>query len=97
MKDKELADLSDIDKKIEQLKRRKHELTKQVEYKTKNNYRKERARRLIETGALAEKYFELNGLSISDREELFKMFSPFVTGNKPKKFKVQQKNEGANE
>ena len=91
MKDKNNSNINDVDKKIEELKKKQHDLKKQVEYRSKQNYRKERARRLIETGASAEKYFELDGLNIEDREELFKMFSPFVTGNKPKKFKEKQK------
>ena len=52
--------LSDIDKKIAQLEERK----KHINYLSKNRERKARARRLIETGALAEKYFEIEQLSI---------------------------------
>ena len=54
---------------------------------SKQQYRKDRARRLIETGALAEKYFELDNLSVIEREELFKMFASFVNANKPNKYK----------
>ncbi|MFS0783358.1 hypothetical protein [Bacillus sp. 1P06AnD] len=85
--------MDSIEKKITKLKSQKHQLQQQVKYQTQSTYRKERARRLIETGALAEKYFNLDNLTIADREELFKMFSPFVTANKPKKFKDKQKND----
>lgn len=75
-----------IDDELKVLKKRKSDLLKEVSFKSKQTYRKERARRLIETGALAEKYFKLNGIAIEDREEIFKMFSTFVTANIPKKF-----------
>lgn len=91
-KDKNKSNIDKVNQKINELKKKQNDLKKQVEYTSKSNYRKERARRLIETGALAEKYFELDKLNIADREELFKMFSPFVIGNKPKKFKDKQSN-----
>lgn len=78
-------DIQAVDSEIKLLKKRKSDLLKQLQYRETNRYRKERARRLIETGALAEKYFELDGLTIADKEELFKMFAPFIIGNKPKK------------
>ncbi|MEK5105003.1 hypothetical protein MKX83_23980 [Cytobacillus sp. FSL M8-0252] len=85
--------LNDINKKINLLKTKKENLKKEIEYKNKQNYRKERARRLIETGALAEKYFEISNLTIDEREKLFKMFSPFIIGNKPKEFKNNYPNK----
>lgn len=80
--------LKKIDAELKDLERKK----KHIEQKTKNqikiNKRKQRARRLIETGALAEKYFELDeDLPMKDREEIFKMFSNFVVSNKPKQFR----------
>ena len=47
------------------------------------NERKKRANRLIQKGALLEKYFESENLSISQTEELLKVFSDYVNHNKP--------------
>ncbi|AOZ94884.1 hypothetical protein [Paenibacillus crassostreae] len=77
--------LSDIDKKIDQLKERKQQL---IRFHSENE-RKQRANRLIQTGALAEKYFGIEHLSIDQREELFKIFSDFISKNTPTKFKSQ--------
>lgn len=85
---KNTHNINEIENKISELTKRKNALEKEMKYKEEKDKRKIRTRRLIETGALAEKYFELDAdLSIEDREELFKMFSPFVLSNKPKKFK----------
>lgn len=78
--------LNNIDEEIKRLIKRKSDLTKQANYQNKQAYRKERARRLIETGALVESIFELEGLTIEERKELFEMFKAFVIANKPKKF-----------
>lgn len=51
------------------------------------DFRKERANRLINKGALLEKYFECEGMSIEETEELLKTFSSYVNENKPLKFK----------
>lgn len=75
--------ISNLDKRISQLMERK----KQIERLTRERERKKRAHRLIQTGALAEKYFELEKLSIEEREKLFKIFSDYVNSNKPKSFK----------
>lgn len=78
--------LEKVNEEYELLLKRKKHLQTQMKNKIKNEERKKRARRLIETGALAEKYFEIHSLSIDEREELFKMFSSFIKANKPKKF-----------
>lgn len=44
--------------------------------------RKARARRLIQKGALLEKYFEIEELSIEETEKLLERFSSFVKKNK---------------
>ena len=49
--------------------------------------RRIRARRLIEKGALLEKYFEAYELSIEETEELLKTFSDYVNEKKPNRFK----------
>ncbi|MGE6370585.1 hypothetical protein ACQKDB_15775 [Planococcus kocurii] len=51
------------------------------------DFRKERANRLINKGALLEKYFECENLSIEETEELLKTFSVYVNEKKPSKFK----------
>lgn len=79
--------IRDIELEIEKLNRKKHSLRREIEGKTKYEYRKQRARRLIETGALVEKYFEIENLTIKEREELFKIFSDFIKANKPKHLK----------
>ncbi|MGG1021101.1 conjugal transfer protein TraD [Bacillus paralicheniformis] len=85
---KEPKNLNDIDERISVLKKKKRQLEKELKYRQENEERKKRTRRLIETGALVEKYFEISPeLNMEEREELFKMFSNFITSNKPKKFK----------
>lgn len=49
--------------------------------------RKKRTRRLIQKGALLEKYFESEHLSVEETEKLLKTFSSYVNGNKSEKFK----------
>ncbi|MED0649897.1 hypothetical protein P9246_10850 [Aeribacillus pallidus] len=78
--------ISDIQKRIDQLEERK----KNILRLTKERERKKRANRLIQTGALAEKYFELGSLSIEEREELFKIFANYINTNKPLKFKKKK-------
>ncbi|MFV8290751.1 hypothetical protein ACSHWD_01075 [Aerococcus urinaeequi] len=48
--------------------------------------RKKRTRRLIQKGALLEKYFESEHLSVEETEELLKPFSSYVNGNKSEKY-----------
>jgi hypothetical protein len=81
---------TEIRKLIDDKKQKLSQLQKEVKFKEQNEYRKKRARRLIETGALAEKYFDLEGLDLIDREELFKIFTSFIIANKPKKILEKQ-------
>lgn len=78
--------ISDIEKRISQLEERKKNL---VRYHSEQE-RKKRANNLIQTGALAEKYFGIHHLTIEQREELFKIFSDFIAKNKPEKFKNKE-------
>ncbi|WP_068505943.1 hypothetical protein [Paenibacillus kribbensis] len=78
--------ISDIEKRINQLEERKKNL---VRFHSEKE-RKKRANQLIQTGALAEKYFGIHHLSIEQREELFKIFSDFIAKNKPDKFKDKE-------
>ena len=48
-----------------------------------DNERKKRANRLIQKGALLEKYFDSENLTVEQTEELLKMFSDYVNHNKP--------------
>lgn len=52
-----------------------------------NINRKKRTRRLIQKGALLEKYFDIDYLSVEETEELLKVFSEYIKANKPGKFK----------
>lgn len=57
-----------------------------------NNERKKRANRLIQKGALLEKYFECEHLSPEQTEELLKTFSDYVNYNKPVYLKANDNN-----
>jgi len=80
-------EIEKLNSQIDRLKKKKSEIKRTLDGKTKYEYRKQRTRRLVQTGALAEKYFQIENLSISEREELFKMFSAFIKGNKPNHLK----------
>ncbi len=67
-------DLNDINKRIEKL----------------NINRKRRTKRLIEKGALLEKYFEIDYLTVEETEEFLKIFSEYIKANKPIKFKKKE-------
>ena len=58
--------------------------------KTQNINRKKRTKRLIEKGALLEKYFEIDYLSVEETEEFLKVFSEYIKANKPDKFKKKE-------
>ena len=49
--------------------------------------RKKRTLRLIQKGALLEKYFEAEHLTVDQTEELLKMFVGYVNAKKSEKFK----------
>jgi len=78
--------MNDIDKvelKIKILEEKK----KTIEKSTHIQDRKVRTRLLIQTGALCEKYFSIENLSLSQREEIFKLFSSYIKNNIPVKYK----------
>ena len=64
-------DLNDINKRIEKLKIQKNILRANSE---QNINRKRRTKRLIEKGALLEKYFEIDYLTVEETEEFLKIF-----------------------
>lgn len=78
-----MNDIEKLDLKIKYLTDKKKSLEKNIN----NIDRKARTRRLIQTGALCEKYFEIEHLSIEDREEVFKMFSDYIKTHTPEKYK----------
>ena len=72
-----------LQKKIDQ-----EEFTlRQSKYFEKSKARKERTRLLIQKGALLDKSFETEILSVDDTEHLLKIFSNYVNSNKPDKYK----------
>ena len=60
---------------------------RQSKYYENRQARKARSRRLIQKGALFEKYFEAEKLSVDESEELLKIFADYVNKNKPDKYK----------
>lgn len=60
---------------------------RQSKYFENSKARKERTRLLIQKGALLDKYFETESLSVDDTENLLKIFSNYVNSNKPDKYK----------
>lgn len=79
--------LKHINKKIETLNIQKRILRANSE---QNINRKKRTKRLIEKGALLDKYFEIDYLNSDETEEFLKIFSDYVKGNKPEKFKKKE-------
>ncbi|MCQ6287994.1 hypothetical protein [Bacillus cereus] len=76
------TELKKIERELEYLKITKREL----QFKDKQHDRKKRTKRLIETGALCEKYFNMYHMTIEDREEVFKIFSNYIQANTPNRF-----------
>ena len=73
-----LAKSQELKKQITDLQKRKHQLQNKTQRRASWEQRKARTKRLIETGALAEKYFELDDFTIEQREKIFQTFSEFV-------------------
>lgn len=73
-----------IDKQIEKLETEKKILKRNI-----NNHlsRKERTRRLIQIGALAEKYFDISHNNLDEVEEIFLQFSSYIKHKKLNKHK----------
>lgn len=83
MPNEELQKMKDRIKVLEQKKR-------VLELKVSNEARKERTRRLIQKGALLEKYLEEESLSLKDTENLLKVLADFK--NKNKEYVIRQIN-----
>lgn len=81
--DKLVQKKNELEKKIQ-----KNELLmKQKQFYESNKERKLRTRKLIQKGALLDKYFDIDNLSIDDTESLLKTFAEYVKSNKPEKYK----------
>lgn len=64
---------------------------KQIELvREKERERKRRAHRLIQKGALLEKYLDIEHLEVEDTEELLKIFSSFLKEKIPEKYKKKE-------
>ncbi|WP_304249212.1 hypothetical protein [Limosilactobacillus gastricus] len=63
---------------------------RQSKYYENRKARKARSRRLIQKGALLEKYFQADNLSVEQTEELLKIFANYINAHKPNKFKNDQ-------
>lgn len=68
----------ELNEQITELKRKKNQLQNETKRRASWEQRKLRTKRLIETGALAEKYFGLEEFTIEQREKIFQTFSEFV-------------------
>ena len=64
----------------------------QSKYYENRQARKSHSRRLIQKGALLEKYFQADNLSVEQTEELLKIFADYVNAHKPNKLKNDQPN-----
>lgn len=60
---------------------------RQYQYIENKKARKARTRKLIQKGALLDKYFETESLSTDETESLLKTFANYVNSNKPDKYK----------
>lgn len=63
---------------------------RQSKYYENRQARKARSRLLIQKGALLEKYFQADNLSVEQTEELLKIFADYVNAHKPNKLKNDQ-------
>lgn len=73
--------------RIKKLEGKKRELELQINKLNQSENRKERTRRLIQKGALLEKYFEAEHLSVEETEELLKLSVTLVKIKNPNIFK----------
>ena len=73
----------EIQKKIE----RENLILKKSKYLESTKERKARTRKLIQKGALLDKYFDTENLSITETEDFLKIFSNYIKENKPDKYK----------
>ena len=65
-------------------------IIKKQAYLQRSKERKARTRRLIQKGALLEKYFEIDNLSVAETEEFLKQFSCYVKAHKLEKYRKKE-------
>ncbi|AMM99620.1 hypothetical protein P8815_17895 [Bacillus altitudinis] len=73
------SEITRLNKKINRLQQQ----AKSMEKFQRDRHRRERTRRLIEIGAMAQKHFELENNTLPEIEEILIMFSEYVRFNKP--------------
>lgn len=88
----QIKKLLDQQKRLEAKIERQDFKLRQNKYYENQRARKARTRRLIQKGALLEKYFQAENLSVEQTEELLKIFANYVNANKPNKLKNDQPN-----
>jgi hypothetical protein len=71
-------EVNKLENKIKLLEQKK----KALEYKISNEDRRARTRKLIQKGALFEKYLENENVSLKDTEDLLKVLAEFKNKNK---------------
>ncbi|MFB5292262.1 hypothetical protein ACE4WU_05080 [Enterococcus faecalis] len=74
----------------EQIQKKKIQQQLLKKQSTESTERKKRTRRLIQKGALLEKYFDLSHLTVEETEEVLKIFSAYVRGNLPQRYKKER-------
>lgn len=74
--------LTNQKQKLQEKINREERIIKQQKYAQQSKARKARTRRLIQKGALLEKYFDIDNLSVDETEEFFKQFSGYVKAHK---------------
>lgn len=88
----QMQKLLDQQKRLEAKIERQDFKLRQNKYYENQRARKARTRRLIQKGALLEKYFQAENLSVEQTEELLKIFANYVNAHKPNKLKNDQPN-----
>lgn len=83
----QIKKLLDQQKRLEAKIERQDFKLRQNKYYENQRARKARTRRLIQKGALLEKYFQAENLSVEQTEELLKIFANYVNAHKPNKLK----------
>ena len=82
-----MNDIEIVENKIKLLEEKKKTFQKSLHTQS----RKDRTRLLIQTGALCEKYFDIENLTLNEREEIFNLFSSYIKNNIPIKYKTNTK------
>lgn len=99
MSEKEIKKIEEELEKIDRDKKSLEMQYKQIIYQQKNKdkqeERRQRTRRLIQKGALLEKYFEMEKYSIEDTEKFLEQISELVKSKKTNYFKERYHNDNS--